>query len=168
MTWTENFASADSVWIKRILADNAEQFHGVIVALYHNNTFAWAPDYSVYTSWQKSYDLALASGHTMFTASQLENFLQAREESELTWESDSEGVEVYCQTTTAGLALIVPQENLYRPTVSTHDAGASENPNAVQIDTVRILGSPYWRIVLPQGKFLLSFERLTNRQGGIQ
>jgi hypothetical protein len=164
VTWTENFAGADSAWIRSIFAENAAQFHGVINALYHNNTFAWAPDYSIYESWRLSYELAQNSRHAMLTASELERFIEARSSSVINWQLDSEGVEVYCHATQSDMALVVPLTELYRPTVSIHDASMNPNELSIRIDSVSILGSLHWRIALPRGKYLLSFEH--NTAGG--
>ncbi len=166
VTWTENFAGADSAWIYQLLADNAQRYHGVINALYHNNTFAWAPDYSIYESWKLSYDMAKDSRHVMFTASQLERFIESRSESSIGWQADSESVEVYCNPQQPDMALVVPFSGLYRPTVSIHDAGMNLSVVSVKIDSVSILGGLHWRISLPQGKFLLSFERKITERGG--
>ncbi len=167
VTWGENFNGADSAWIARLLENNASDYHGVINALYHNNTFAWAPDYSIYESWRLSYELAQGSRHVMYTASQLEQFITARSTSPINWEIDSESVEVYCDATQPDLALIVPMLDLYRPTISIHDAGMSLSEVSVIVDSVSVMDSAYWRIVFPKGKYLLSFERSsTSREEG--
>ncbi len=157
--WTEDFAGADSAWGAKMLSDNAKHFHGVISALYHNNTFSWAPDYAVYTSWRRAYSLALSSGHRLFTATDLERFLNARTGSAINWEVDSESLEVFCDTRDSNLALVVPYQTLARPNIELHGYRPDDTSKVAQIDTVEILNVRYWRVALPMGRFLLSFDR---------
>ncbi|HSG98861.1 MAG TPA: hypothetical protein VLB27_02360, partial [candidate division Zixibacteria bacterium] len=148
VTWTEHFGGADSVWIERILTDNAEIYHGVVSALYHNNTFDWRPDYDTYTSWRRSYQQARRTGHTFFRVSELESFLQARRDSPLDWTLTAGALEVSGDARDGRLALVVPREGLGRP-----DTDAP-------VDLITTIDHWYWRVDVPRGPFTLRFPRL--------
>lgn len=159
VTWTENFAGADTNWIAGVLSDNAERFHGVVAPLYHNNTYAWRPDHTTYESWRLSYQLARSSGHRMMNAVELERFLESRRESDLTWELSAGQLIVECTARSDNLSLLIPAETLGRPQLSS-SSDAALSSNDYRVDQIRLLNSVYWRILTPATPLRIICDRL--------
>jgi hypothetical protein len=159
VTWTENFAGADSIWISKILSQNAESFHGVIVPLYHNNTFDWRPDYDIYQSWRSSYAMAEELNYMLATTAELERFLQNRRESQLQWTLGAGQLTVECFPQSPGLALLIPESNLGRPRITTQ-SGQDISDSECEIDQVQLMNASYWRITVPAVKLRITCDRL--------
>ncbi len=149
VTWTENYVKADSVWIERILTDNQNFYHGVVCPLYHNNTFAWGPDFSIYESWQYSYRAASRANCKMMSVSTLERFLANRAKSPIKWESGSTGAVVQ----------FAPQGETLSWMIAKSAGQIHVTDSAIAIGEINSLGVSYWRITAPPGTYEISFSR---------